>query len=95
MDELIEQFEKNATEVVRVSLTEYRGRKLVDVRVYYSDSEGQYRPTKKGVSLSVDVYPDFKRAMLALEKILLERDLISPEDLADVSAIDADEGNGA
>ena len=95
MDELIEQFEKNATEVVRVSLTEYRGRKLVDVRVYYSDAEGQYRPTKKGVALSVDVYPDFKRAMLALEKILLERDLLSPEDLADVSAVDADEGNGA
>ena len=92
MDELIEQFEKNATEVVRVSLTEYRGRKLVDVRVYYSDSEGQYRPTKKGVSLSVDVYPDFKRAMLALEKVLLERDLLSPEDLADVSAVDAEEG---
>lgn len=95
MDELIEQFEKNATEVVRVSLTEYRGRKLVDVRVYYSDSEGQYRPTKKGVALSVDVYPDFKRAMLALEKILLERDLISPEDLADASAVDVDEGKGA
>ena len=95
MDELIEQFEKNATEVVRVSLTEYRGRKLVDVRVYYSDSEGQYRPTKKGVSLSVDVYPDFKRALLALEKILLERDLISPEDLAHVSTVDVDEGSGA
>src|SRR5437016_845976 len=95
MDELIEQFEKNATEVVRVSLTEYRGRKLVDVRVYYSDAEGQYRPTKKGVALSVDVYPDFKRAMLALEKILLERDLLSPEDLADVSAVDAGEGNSA
>ena len=95
MDELIEQFEKNATEVVRVSLTEYRGRKLVDIRVYYSDSEGQYRPTKKGVSLSVDVYPDFKRAMLALEKILLERDLLSPEDLADASAVDAEEGHSA
>ena len=92
MDELIEQFEKNATEVVRVSLTEYRGRKLVDIRVYYSDNEGQYRPTKKGVSLSVDVYPDFKRAMLALEKVLLERDLLSSEDLADVSAVDAEEG---
>jgi hypothetical protein len=93
MDELIAQFEKNATEVVRVSLTEYRGRKLVDVRVYYSDDEGQYHPTKKGVSLSVDVYPDFKRALLELEKILLERDLISPEDLADVPAVEVDEGS--
>jgi hypothetical protein len=93
MDELIAQFEKNATEVVRVSLTEYRGRKLVDVRVYYSDDEGQYHPTKKGVSLSVDVYPDFKRALLELEKILLERDLINPEDLADVPAVEVDEGS--
>lgn len=95
MDELIEQFEKNATEVVRVSLTEYRGHKLVDVRVYYADNEGQYRPTKKGVSLSVEVYPDFRRALLTLEKILLERDLVSPEDLANEATVDVDEGNGA
>jgi hypothetical protein len=92
MDELIAQFEKNATEVVRVSLTEYRKRKLVDVRVYYSDDEGQYRPTKKGVSLSLEVYPDFKRALAALEKTLLERDLISPEELADIPAVEVDEG---
>lgn len=91
MDELIAQFEKNATEVVRVSLTEYRKRKLVDVRVYYSDDEGQYRPTKKGVSLSLDVYPDFKRALAALEKTLLERDLISPEELADIPTVEAEE----
>src|SRR5262249_13902857 len=95
MDELIEQFEKNATEVVRVSLTEYRGRKLVDIRVYYSDNEGQYRPTKKGVSLSVDVYPDFKRATLALDKALLEGDPLSEEALADVSVVAGGEGRGA
>jgi hypothetical protein len=93
MDELIAQFEKNATEVVRVSLTEYRGRKLVDMRVYYSDDEGQYRPTKKGVSLSLDAYPDFKRALAALEKILLERDMLSLEDLADMPAVEVDEGS--
>ena len=93
MDELIAQFEKNATEVVRVSLTEYRGRKLVDVRVHYTDDEGQYRPTKKGVSLSLDVYPDFKRALAALDKMLLERELLSPEDLADMPAVEVDEGS--
>ncbi|HSX78770.1 MAG TPA: transcriptional coactivator p15/PC4 family protein [Candidatus Saccharimonadia bacterium] len=99
MDELIAQFEKNATEVVRVSITEYRKRQFIDVRIYYSDDEGQYRPTKKGVSLSPEVYPDFKRAMAALEKTLLERDLLTPEDLADISedltdtpAVEVDEG---
>jgi hypothetical protein len=88
MDEMIAQFEKNATEVVRVSLTEYRGHKLIDVRVYYSDDEGQYRPTKKGVSLGVGLYADFKQAMAALEKALLERNLISQEELEGASVVE-------
>ena len=90
MDEIIAQFEKNATEVVRVSLTEYRGHKLIDLRVYYSDDEGQYRPTKKGVSLAVGLYADFKQAMVALEKVLLERNLITQEDLEDVSVVETE-----
>ena len=81
MDEVIAQFEKNATEVIRVTLTEYRGRQLVDARVYYSDDEGQYRPTRKGLSLAVSLYADFKRAMLTLEKELLDRKLITQEEL--------------
>lgn len=94
MDEVITQFEKNATEVVRISLSEYRGRKLVDMRVYYSDDAGEYRPTKKGVALNVEVYPEFKRAMMALEKLLLDRKLITPEaleDLADLSEVPVEE----
>ena len=90
MDEIIAQFEKNATEVVRVSLSEYRGHKLFDVRVYYSDDEGQYKPTRKGVSLSVNLYTDFKRAMVAVEKILLDNNLITPEDLEDTAVAEAD-----
>ena len=90
MDEIIAQFEKNATEVVRVSLSEYRGHKLFDVRVYYSDDEGQYKPTRKGVSLSVNLYTDFKRAMVALEKLLLDNNLITPADLEDATVAEAD-----
>jgi predicted phosphoadenosine phosphosulfate sulfurtransferase len=90
MEEVIAQFEKNATEVVRVSLSEYRGHKLFDVRVYYSDDEGQYKPTRKGVSLSVNLYTDFKRAMVALEKMLLDNNLITPEDLEDAAVAEAD-----
>jgi hypothetical protein len=91
MDEVIAQFEKNATEVIRVSLSEYRGHKLFDVRVYYSDDEGQYKPTRKGVSLSVNLYTDFKRAMVALEKMLLDNNLITPADLEDAAVAEADQ----
>ena len=91
MAEMIGQFEKNATEVLRVSLTEYRGHQLLDVRVYYSDDEGQYRPTKKGVSLAVGLYPEFKKALLTLEKTLLERQLITQDDIDEACLAEAEE----
>lgn len=95
MDEVIAQFEKNATEVIRLSLTEYRGRQLIDARVYYSDDEGQYRPTRKGLALSVSLYADFKRALLRLEKELLERKLVTQEELDEALLADVEEDEGA
>jgi hypothetical protein len=90
MDEVIAQFEKNATEVVRVTLTEYHGHKLFDIRVYYSDDAGQYRPTRKGVSLAVSMYSEFKRALMGLEKTLLDNHLITQEDVEDAAVAEAD-----
>ena len=90
MDNVIAQFEKNATEVVRVSLTEFRGHKLVDLRVYYSDDEGQFKPTKKGVSLSVGLYPELKKAIHTLEKTLLDLHLMTAEELADAELAEID-----
>jgi hypothetical protein len=90
MDELIAQFEKNASEVVRVSLTEFRGRTLVDVRVYYTNDEGEHRPTRKGISLAVDGYLDFRNAIARLDKVLLDRKLVTADDIQDALVLEND-----
>lgn len=55
---VIADLEKNATERVRVTLTEYNGRNLCDIRVYTEyKSSGEVGPTKKGVSLRVEMLP--------------------------------------
>ena len=90
MDELIAQFEKNATEVVRVSITEFRGRKLIDLRVYYTDDEGEYRPTRKGISISVDGYPEFRNAIARLDKVLLDQKLVTADDIEDALVLEND-----
>lgn len=76
MDEVVAKFEKNATEQVHVSLREYRGHQLIDLRIYYQAEDGEWRPTKKGISLSVELFPELKQAITDLEKLLQERDLI-------------------
>ena len=51
-ENIIEQVPKNSTEVYRISEKEYEGYRFIDVRIYYMDkNSGEYKPTKKGISI--------------------------------------------
>jgi len=45
------------------------------------DQEGEWVPTRKGISLSVGLYPAFKEALGELEEALLAQGFIDKEDL--------------
>ena len=40
--------------IIRVEKKEYKGYKFVDIRRYYENEEGEWLPTKKGVTLPLD-----------------------------------------
>lgn len=85
MGEILHQFPKNATEEVRVSLTEYKGHKLIDLRIYYEpEDSGERRPTKKGITIDVGLYPELKKAMIKIEKELLKKKLLEVEALEEI-----------
>ncbi len=48
----MKQIRKNKSEVIRIQLKEYKEHKLIDLRVWYEDEEGEYKPTKKGISFN-------------------------------------------
>jgi len=63
--------QRNEREIVRVALSEFGGREYVDIRIFYKDeATGEYKPTKKGVTLAKDLYPELKKAVLSLEEVL-------------------------
>jgi transcriptional coactivator p15 (PC4) len=70
MDALVAKIAKNPTEEVRVSLTSYRGHELVDIRVFFQDDQGEWRPTKRGVSLAVDSVAELRDAIVKAEEML-------------------------
>ena len=47
----VKEIRKNSHEIIRIEEQEYQGHDLIDCRVYYDDN-GEWRPTKKGISLS-------------------------------------------
>jgi hypothetical protein len=50
---------RNETEVLRISAEEFKGRKYVDVRVYFENDEGEWKPTKKGITIQPDKIEEF------------------------------------
>jgi len=49
---LIAEFEKNLKEKIRVSIEEYRNSRFADLRVYWENEQGEWRPSKKGIALN-------------------------------------------
>jgi hypothetical protein len=82
MSDVFAKVTKNAREVLFFSLSEFRGHRLIDIRVHVpGDKEGEWVPTRKGISLAVGLYPEFKQALARLEEALLHQKLLDPEDL--------------
>jgi hypothetical protein len=51
---MIGQVERSQTEAIRISTEEFKGRAYIDVRIYFEDNEGEWKPTKKGVTINPD-----------------------------------------
>ncbi|MGD0883566.1 MAG: transcriptional coactivator p15/PC4 family protein [Thermodesulfovibrionales bacterium] len=51
---VIGEFQKNTSEIVRVSFEIYKGRNFLDVRAYFETDNGEWRPTKKGIAIAPD-----------------------------------------
>jgi hypothetical protein len=63
-DVLIAQFEKNKKEEVRLFVGTFHGRKIINLRVYYKDDDGTWKPGKQGLAVSVERYKDLAGAIL-------------------------------
>ena len=81
MDKPIFTFGKNAAEEVRATLEEYKGHQLFSLRIWFEASPGKWVATKKGITLRVDLFPEFKRAVEKLEEALIRERLLDPEDI--------------
>lgn len=74
------EFPIRAGNLCRVSLRAYKGRQRFDVRTYFEDPDGEYKPTQKGVNLSVDDLPSLRRLVVDAERMAVEAGLIDPAD---------------
>jgi hypothetical protein len=68
--ETLYEFDKCGGQVVRFSVGHYRGRKYADVRLWYEDDEGQFKPTKKGIALAPELLNELEKGVMRLKAAL-------------------------
>lgn len=64
-EKVLYEFTKNANERVRISFSTFKGKRLVNLRVYYNAAEEgeDWRPTPKGLTLRRELIPELKEAI--------------------------------
>ncbi|TGK03173.1 transcriptional regulator [Leptospira langatensis] len=67
---VIRDIDKGKGEIIRVEISEFKGNKYLNLRIWYTDSEGEYKPTQKGIAIPVGLYAEVKDAILAAESLL-------------------------
>lgn len=60
---IIAEFRKNSREIIRIRLSDFRGRELIDIRTWYQVEDGEWRPSGKGVAFNSELFAELKTAV--------------------------------
>jgi len=70
MSTIVAEMEKSWNEKILFSFSEFKGKSYANIRVHYEDDDGELKPTKKGLTISLDRFLEFKEHFQALEDFL-------------------------
>ena len=70
-DQVLYRFNRNQNDSVYISFREYKGRKYLDLRIFYQpEDQEQMRATKKGITIPLELFGELKKGIMSCEKKL-------------------------
>jgi hypothetical protein len=70
--EVVNEMEKGWNEKIVFGVSEFKGKNYANIRIFYEDDEGEWKPTKKGISISISNFAEFKEHVEELGQYLEE-----------------------
>ena len=76
---LIKDIQRNSSEIIRIEVSEFKGKELINLRIWYvadRDANGNniYKPTPKGVALNISEFAELKDGIDRLQAYINDRD---------------------
>ena len=72
-EELIKVIDKGPGGRIHVRLSRFRDRDYLDIRNFYETEDGEWKPTRKGIAIPVDLYDELLDALAAAKPRIEER----------------------
>jgi hypothetical protein len=74
--EVTGEMDKGWNEKIVFGVSEFRGKNYANIRIFYEDDEGEWKPTKKGISVNLEDFVEFKQRVEELDSFLQEKGYI-------------------
>lgn len=71
-ERLVRAIERGPGQQIHIRLTTFRGREYFDLRNFYLDENDEWRPTKKGIAVPVELFDELISALEEVGKVLKE-----------------------
>jgi hypothetical protein len=95
--QIIADIQRNASEIVRVEVSEFKGKELINIRIWYMSIDPQngdqvYKPTQKGFALGIERFEELKNAVQRIGNYINDKDHgTQPEQFKEAELEDIDE----
>ena len=80
-EKVIIELSKNAREVYRFRLATFKNYQFVDMRIFTREDGQDPAPTKKGLAVSPQLWPQFRQALAQVEAAMIEQGWLDQEDI--------------
>jgi hypothetical protein len=74
--EVTGEMDKGWNEKIVFGVSEFRGKNYANIRIFYEDDEGEWKPTKKGISVNLEDFVEFKQRLEELDSFLHDKGYI-------------------
>jgi hypothetical protein len=75
---VLHEFKRNSEETLRVSLSHFKGRTYIDIRLFYEDANGELQPTKKGITVTPELWDELRAGIARADEALQSANLWHP-----------------
>jgi hypothetical protein len=72
-EKLVKIIDKGIGGQIHVRLSRFRERDYLDIRNFYEADDGEWRPTRKGIAVPVELYGELMAALKEAEPLIVKR----------------------